>query len=106
MSSDFVIAAAAPGECAGPLRCQRHASPSSKAPDQPLGLALLLGFGRFGFGFALPPADRRAEDIAEAGARVGRAELGHRLLLLVDLAGLDRQRDLAGGTVELGDLGV
>src|SRR5580698_1509877 len=109
MSSDFVIAVAAPGKCAALLRCQSHASASSEARrrprGQPLGLALLLGFG-FGLGLALPPTDRRAEDVAEAGARVGRAELRHRLLLLVDLARLDRQRDLAGGAVELGDLGI
>ena len=35
-----------------------------------------------------------------------RAVLGHRLLLLVDLLRLDRQRDLAGRAVELGDLRI
>ena len=38
--------------------------------------------------------------------RIGRAEFGHRLLLFVDLARLDRQRRLARGAVDRGDLGV
>src|SRR5690349_24863707 len=48
----------------------------------------------------------RAEDIAQAGARVGRAVFGHRLLVLLDLAGLDRQGQLAGLGIDLEDLGV
>src|SRR5713226_3242726 len=57
-------------------------------------------------GLALAPADRRAEDIAEAGARIRRAELGHRPLLFVDLARLDRHRHATRGAVDRGDLGV
>src|SRR3954454_11853688 len=57
-------------------------------------------------GLVLAAADRRAEDVAEAGAGIGRAEFLHRALLLVDLACLDRQRDPAGGAVDRGDLGV
>src|SRR5437764_3690312 len=68
---------------------------------------LLLGvvLGLF-LGFALATPDRRAEDIAEAGAGFGGAEFGHRLLLLIDLARLDRQRDPPGGAVDRGDLGI
>ena len=50
-------------------------------PDGPS--ALFLGLG---LALTLTPTDRRAEDVAEAGAGIGRAELDHRLLLLVDLA--------------------
>src|SRR5205085_3391948 len=57
-------------------------------------------------GLALAPADRRAENVAEAGAGFGGAEFGHRPLLLVDLARLDRQRDPPGGAVDRGDLGI
>src|SRR6185437_1672522 len=49
---------------------------------------------------------RRAEDVAEAGARIGGAVFGHRLLLLLDLARLDRQAELARRLVDRGDLGV
>ena len=54
----------------------------------------------------LGPAERRAENVAQAGARVGRAEVGHRLLLLVELTRLDRQHHPARGPVDVGDLGV
>src|SRR5690606_34961428 len=37
------------------------------------------------------------------GARVGRAELLHRLALFRDFLGLDRQADLAAGLVDAGD---
>src|SRR4051795_13242135 len=57
-------------------------------------------------GLVLAEADRRAEDVAEAGAGIGRAEFLHRALLLIYLARLDRQRDPAGGAVDRGDLGV
>src|SRR6195256_6359125 len=71
------------------------------------GPVLLFGllFGLF-LGLALAAADRGAEDVAEAGTGFGRAELGHRLLLLIDLARLDRQRDAPGGTVDRRDLGI
>src|SRR5579883_3300154 len=57
---------------------------------------------------ALPAGtvDRRPEDFAEACARIRRAKLGHRALFFVDFLGLDRQRDLAGGAIDRGDLGV
>src|SRR5260370_3005683 len=48
----------------------------------------------------------RAEDVAEAGARIGGAVIGHRLLLLLDLARLDRERQLARRLVDRRDLGV
>src|SRR5690606_34953143 len=51
-------------------------------------------------------ADGRPQDVAEAGAGVRRAVLGHRLLVLVDLLGLDRQRDAARCAVDIGDLGI
>src|SRR5258705_1642892 len=66
---------------------------------------LFLLFGLF-LGFALAAADRGAEDVAEAGAGFGGTELGHRPLLLIDLARLDRQRDAPGGAVDRRDLGV
>src|SRR5690606_13096130 len=47
-----------------------------------------------------------AEDVAERGAGVGRAVLGHRLLLLGDLESLDRERDLAGLAIDLGHAGI
>src|SRR5215471_21104964 len=50
--------------------------------------------------------ERGAEDVAEAGARVGGAVLGHRLLLLLDLARLDRERELARCLVDRRYLGV
>src|SRR5688500_20155164 len=45
---------------------------------------------------ALLLLQRLAEDVAEAGARIGRAVLGHRLLLLGDLQRLDREIRLLG----------
>src|SRR6185503_4678168 len=42
----------------------------------------------------------RAQDVAQAGARVGRTELGHRLLVLFDLASLDRQGEPAALRVD------
>src|SRR5579884_128905 len=104
------IVAPASGERA-PARCQTRRGASRKGPgprfqmyrgpDIPPegGSALLVGVG-------LAPADGGAEDVAEAGAGVGRAEFGHCLLLLVDLARLDRQRDLARAAVDRGHLGV
>src|SRR5215212_4137773 len=59
-----------------------------------------------GLRLALAAADRGAEDVAKAGAGVGRAKLLHRPLLLVDLARLDRQRHPPGGPVDRGYLGV
>src|SRR4051812_8902131 len=58
------------------------------------------------FVLLLGPAERRAENVAQAGARVGRAEVGHRLLLLVEFTRLDRQHHPARGPVDVGDLGV
>src|SRR5216684_476415 len=49
---------------------------------------------------------RRAEDVAEAGAAVRGAVLGHRLLLLLDLARLDREAELARRLVDRRHLGV
>src|SRR5689334_21848266 len=50
--------------------------------------------------------ERGAQDVAQAGPRIRGAVLGHRLLLLLELARLDRQSDLARRAVERGDLGV
>src|SRR5262249_6192603 len=60
------------------------------------------------FGLVLPAraADRGTEDVAETGTRIGRPEFGHRPLLLVDLAGLDRQTQFARGAVDCSDLGI
>src|SRR5487761_376847 len=49
---------------------------------------------------------RRAEDVAEAGAGIGRAVFRHRLLVLLDLARLDRQRSFAPAAIETGEFGV
>src|SRR5271169_6533329 len=82
-----------------------------KARDQGT-LTFFFGVG-LGVGLALPigvlaagAVDRSAEDVAEARARIRRAELGHRAFFLVDLARLDRQADLARGAVDRGDLRV
>ena len=50
--------------------------------------------------------ERGAEDVAKRRAGIGRAVLGDRLLLLGDFERLDRDRDLVGAAVELGDAGV
>src|SRR5690606_19524016 len=47
--------------------------------------------------------ERGPENVAERGARVGRAVLSHRLLLLGDLERLDGETDLAGLAVDLGN---
>src|SRR4051812_28628976 len=60
-------------------------------------LALLLALGA---------AQRRAENVAEAGARVRRPEFLHGLLLFFDFLRLDRQADTAAAAIDLGDLGV
>src|SRR5205085_3196016 len=49
----------------------------------------------------LPLLQRRAENVAERRARVGRAVLGDRLLLLGDFQRLDRDANLARLLVEL-----
>src|SRR5216684_1305633 len=49
---------------------------------------------------------RGAEDVTEAGARIGGAVIGHRLLLLLDLARLDREAELARRRVDRRHLGV
>src|SRR5689334_20862044 len=54
----------------------------------------------------LGPAHDGAQDVAEARAGIGGAVLGHRLLLLLDLARLDRERDLARRAVDGRDLRV
>src|SRR5579871_1536072 len=51
-------------------------------------------------------ADRGAEDVAERRAAVGAAVLRHRLLVLLDFLALDRELQLARGTVDAGDLGI
>src|ERR1051325_3696567 len=91
--------------------CQRQAAVSGPEavpqPREPARLVLILGLVLgLVLGRALATPDRRAEDIAEAGAGLGGAEFGHRLLLLVDLARLYGQRDPPGGAVDGGDLGV
>src|SRR3546814_12403243 len=68
---------------------------SSEVCSSVLLLALAGGFG-----------DCRAEDVAQAGTGLGGAILGHRFLLLGDLALLDRQGDLAGLRIDRGDAGV
>src|SRR2546423_11071241 len=80
-----------------PLLAQRSSLPRLRGEGHQVGAErLFLVFGFF-FGLALTAADRGAEDVAEASAGFGGAELLHRLLLLIDLARLDRQRDAAGG---------
>src|SRR6185437_10642466 len=54
----------------------------------------------------LAAAEGRAQDVAERGASIGRAVFGHRLFLFVELLRLDRERRLAGGAIESGDLGI
>src|SRR5690554_2267712 len=49
---------------------------------------------------------RRAQDVAQRRARIGRAILLDGLLLLGDLAGLDRQAQTAGLGVDVGHAGV
>src|SRR6266852_553214 len=51
-------------------------------------------------------AQGRPEDVAQARPGIRGAVLGHGLLLLLELARLDRQGNLACGAVERGDLGV
>src|SRR5579862_523933 len=94
------MTAAPAGEWKGRLTCQTHPPASTL-----LGRGAISGLV-LGLGLALPPADRGAEDIAEAGAGFGGAEFLHRALLLVNLARLDRQRDPAGGAVDRGHLGI
>src|SRR5690242_2334391 len=102
-------------------RCPLAGSKARTVPNPPptvkqLPLAALLRVRRragrpsrrsgFLVALVLATADRSAKDVAEAGAGVRRAELGHRPLLLIDFAGLDRRGDLAGRTVDRGDLGI
>src|SRR4051794_33348181 len=56
--------------------------------------------------FLLAVLESGAQDIAQRSARIRRAVGGDRLLFLGDFEGLDRQRDLAGLAVVLGDAGV
>src|SRR5258708_849089 len=49
---------------------------------------------------------RRAEDVAEVGARIGGAVFGHRLLFLLHFARLDREAELARRLVDRRYLGV
>src|SRR5690349_6676506 len=86
------------------IPCLTHPEASRKAASHGApGSALVFGVL---LGLVLPPPDRRAEDVAEAGAGFDRAEFGHRPLLLIDLARLDRKRDPPGGAIDGGDLGV
>src|SRR5690606_38671435 len=64
---------------------------SSKIPT--LKLALVLGF-------VLALLDGGLEDIAQRGARVGRAILCHSLLLLGELELLDGHRNPAAGLID------
>src|SRR5689334_7127272 len=57
-------------------------------------------------GLVLTTADRRAEDVAEAGAGIGRTEFLHRPLLLIDLARLDRQCDPPRCPVDRGNFRI
>src|SRR3546814_12013203 len=85
----------------GPPGCRRAAVPEVLSGVRLLVLVvvtLLALAGGFG--------DCRAEDVAQAGTGLGGAILGHRFLLLGDLARLDRQGDLAGLRIDRGDAGV
>src|SRR5271170_1672624 len=84
----------------GPALPQPPGRPASPASAFVFGLVLPLGV------LAASAVDRRAENVAEAGARIGRAEFGHCALFLVDFAGLDRQGHLARGAIDRRDLGV
>src|SRR5712692_740807 len=68
--------------------------------------AALLASAFLFLGLALAATDRRAEDVAQTGAGVGRAELGHRALFLIDLARLDRHRHPPCGLVDRRHLGI
>src|ERR1700722_2334508 len=59
-----------------------------------------------GLGLLVATADRGAGDVAQRSARIGRAEFGHRLLLLLNLLALDGEAQLARGTIDRDDLGV
>src|SRR4051812_14228828 len=86
-------------KCRRPRRVRlRRENPAR--PRQLVGLALLI------LGFALTAADRRAENVAKAGAGIGRTEFLHCPLLLVNLARLDRQRDPPRRPVDRGDFRV
>src|SRR5215468_3589712 len=69
------------------------------------GLALGLALACLGPGL-LRLRQGGAEDVAQAGARIGRAVFGHRLLVFVDLTRLDRERQLARLGIHRRDLGV
>src|SRR5581483_3353073 len=58
------------------------------------------------FGIVLALLQGRAEDVAERGAGIGRAVLGDRFLFLGDFQRLDRDADLVGLLVEIGDPGI
>src|SRR4051794_37164585 len=49
--------------------------------------------------------ERGSQDVAQAGAAVRGTELGHGLLLVLDLQRLDRQGQPAAGRVDIDDLG-
>src|SRR6185369_7405825 len=61
-------------------------------------LLVLLGLLRL--------VQRGAKDVTQAGARVRGAVIGHRLLVFFDFAGLDRQGDFAGLSVDHEDLRI
>jgi hypothetical protein len=97
------------GELAAPLpyrltSCRRRPSRRRTRPRRRS--LVLVGLVAFVLVALLGLAERRAEDVTERGAGVGRAVLGHRRLLVGDLQRLDRHRDLAAGLVDLGDLGI
>src|SRR5205807_2687044 len=68
-----------------------------------VGVGLLLGLLRVGVAARL---EGRAENVAQRSARIGRAVLGDRFLLLGHFQRLDRHRHLAGAAIEQGDAGV
>src|SRR5262249_9521927 len=67
---------------------------------------VLVAVGRLVAALLARLGGRRTQEVAEAGPGIRRAELGHRLLVLVDLLGLDREREPPRGAVDLRDLGV
>src|SRR2546423_15676759 len=99
-------------KCTGTVRCQTHPRASRRRQlfTQTLeesasstGLFLVVGLL---VGLTLTATDRRAENVAEAGARLGGAEFLHCPLLLIHFPPLDRQRNAPGGAAGRGHLGI
>src|ERR1700758_269290 len=74
----------------------------AKIPAAPSALVCLL----LDFALSTRAIDCGTEDITKTGAGIGRAKLSHRPLFLIHLSGLDRQRHLAGRTVDGRHLGI